>query len=77
MTYLQSALLMLLARRGPMTTLQILACSDEEELRDFWFLRGRIYRALDDLVSDGLVKREPTNTYVERGYLPRYVYGKA
>ena len=57
---------------GMMTTLELLA---DERLAPFWFLRGRVYVALADLIDDGLVFIAQRDLITpERGFRPRNYY---
>lgn len=76
-TKLQQAIIDYLHRRSTSeafrwaTTFQML---EAEELQDFWFLRARLYWALDELVDMGIVCRDAMHTGPERGFLPRFKY---
>ena len=77
MTKLKIALLEVLAEprgrdEGMMTTLEMLS---DERLSRFWFLRGRIYYALAELIESGEVFIAQRDLITpERGFRPRSYY---
>jgi hypothetical protein len=68
---LQRAIVREIDIHGPMTTLQLLQSG---RLDSFWFLRARLYGAVDELVTRGVLVCVHTEYPPERGFRARRFY---